>query len=241
MKCLTWNLEWKTPASKAGRLILEQIAAIDPDVACYTEVVRSMVPAGHMIEADPDYGYPNGGERRKVILWSNYPWTEIDAKGDDEMPSGRFVSGTTGGIRFLGVCIPWRDAHVRTGRRDRKPWEDHVSYCRGLGRILAECVERRIPTCVPGDYNQRIPRMGQPAIVASALTNAIPIDFRVVTQGMKDSQGMNLIDHLAVSPGISVSMLRIVPRISNDGTELSDHVGVVASLERSAKRNCRDA
>ena len=37
MKCLTWNLEWKTPASAAGRLILEQVAAIDPDVVCYTE------------------------------------------------------------------------------------------------------------------------------------------------------------------------------------------------------------
>jgi hypothetical protein len=45
MKCLTWNLEWKTPASKAGRLIVEQVAAIAPDVACYTEVVRTLVPA----------------------------------------------------------------------------------------------------------------------------------------------------------------------------------------------------
>jgi hypothetical protein len=37
--CLNWNLEWKRPGSRAGRLIQGQIAAIDPDVACYTEVV----------------------------------------------------------------------------------------------------------------------------------------------------------------------------------------------------------
>jgi hypothetical protein len=33
-----------------------------------------------------------------------------------------------GPIRFVGVCIPWRDAHVRTGRRDRAPWEDHLRF-----------------------------------------------------------------------------------------------------------------
>jgi hypothetical protein len=233
VKCLTWNLEWKEPRSRAGRLIADCIAEIDPDVACYTEVVRSIVPDGHTIEADPDYGYPNGGDRRKVILWSKYPWTDVDAKGDGEMPSGRFVSGTTGGIRFVGVCIPWRDAHVRTGRRDRKPWDDHVSYCRGLGRFLAVFAGQETPTCVLGDYNQRIPRVSQPLIVASALADAMPVNFRIVTQGIKDSHGMSLIDHLAVSPGIAVNMLQVVPRVSNDGTELSDHVGVAASLERS--------
>jgi hypothetical protein len=33
-----------------------------------------------------------------------------------------------GPIRFVGVCIPWRDAHVRTGRRDRAPCEDHLRF-----------------------------------------------------------------------------------------------------------------
>jgi hypothetical protein len=44
-------------------MIPEQVAAIDPDVVCYTEVVRSLVPAGQCIEADPDYGYSNEGCR----------------------------------------------------------------------------------------------------------------------------------------------------------------------------------
>ena len=231
MKCLTWNLEWKTPASKAGRLILGQVAAIAPDVVCYTEVVRALVPAGHCIEAESDYGYSNEGGRRKVILWSSHPWTDVDTLGHDEMPTGRFASGVTCGVRFVGVCIPWRDAHVKGGRRDRAPWEDHLAYCRGLGRVLAGYADQGIPTCVLGDYNQRSPRVSQPVNVAKALADAIPGDFRIATQGMKDCEGKDLIDHFAVSPRISISITGIVPRYAGDGSRLSDHPGVVASIE----------
>ena len=145
MKCLTWNLEWKTSASLAGRLIQEQIATLDPDICCYTEVVRTLIPEGCCIDADPDYGYPNKGGRRKVVLWIKHPWTEVDATGDEAMPTGRFVSGVTGGIRFVGVCIPWSAAHVSSGRKDRRPWEDHLSYCRGLGRVLARYSADGVP------------------------------------------------------------------------------------------------
>ena len=231
MKCITWNLEWAAPASKRGRLILEQIAAMDPDVVCYTEVLRNLVPDGHCIEGEADYGYSNKVERRKVVLWSKHPWTDIDTKGDDGLPTGRYVAGTTGGIRFVGVCIPWRDAHVNTGKRDRKPWDDHLSYCNGLGRVLAGCADSETPTCVFGDYNQRIPRVSLPANVAKALADAIPLSFRIATEEMKDAEGNNLIDHFAVSSGLSISITRIIPRFADDGTRLTDHVGVAASLE----------
>lgn len=232
MKILNWNLEWKTPATRVGRLIQERVAAIDADVVCHTEVVRTMIPEGHSIESHPDYGYPNEGGRRKVVLWSKQPWTEVDTVGDDELPSGRFASGITGGVRFVGVCIPWRDAHVKTGRRDRTCWEDHLSYCRGLARVLNGYTAHRMPTCVVGDFNQRIPRLGQPLTVAKALSDAIPPDFTIATAGMKDNEGNDLIDHFAVSPGLSISITRIVPRFADDGTRLSDHVGVAAVLGR---------
>ena len=78
MKCLTWNLEWAAPASKRGDLIRRQIAEIDPHMICFTEVIRSLVPEGYHLEADADYGYPNDGSRRKVLLWSKQPWTETE-------------------------------------------------------------------------------------------------------------------------------------------------------------------
>lgn len=98
-------------------MIRQEMNRIDPDVMGLTEVGVAITPQGHVIEADPDYGYTHDGSRRKVILWSKTPWEEMDAIGDPEMPTGRFVSGVTQGIRFVGVCIPWRDAHVKTGRK----------------------------------------------------------------------------------------------------------------------------
>jgi exonuclease III len=231
MKCLNWNLEWKTPAGRAGRLMRDRFAAIAPDVACLTEVVRSFVPEAHTIESSADYGYPNdGGRRRKVILWSTQPWTEVDSFGNPELPSGRFVSGITGGVRYVGVCIPWRDAHVITGRRDRGQWQDHISFCRGLQHVLEDYSGLGTPICVVGDFNQRIPRVSQPEEVARALAEAIPDSFTIATSGMKDAGGDHLIDHFAVSSGLSISVPEIVPKHAGDGTRLSDHVGVVACL-----------
>ena len=135
MKCLNWNLEWKKSKSRAGQWITDKFKEIDPDIACLTEVTEGMIPAGEVLEADPDYGYIQPGDRRKVALWSKFPWTESDQIGDPKLPGGRYVSGVTQCIRFIGVCIPWQGAHVNTGRKDRKSWEDHLAYCQGLARI----------------------------------------------------------------------------------------------------------
>lgn len=237
MKCLTWNLEWAAAVSDRAKLMQEQIKRINPDVICFTEIVRDFIPGGYCIEANSDYGYLHSGDRRKVLLWSKYSWTDVDSVGDDALPPGRFTSGVSCGIRFVGVCIPWKDAHVKTGRRDRQPWQDHVSYCRGLSRILRRYLTGDEPVCVVGDYNQRIPRATQPACVARALAESIPADFIIPTRGMKDPEGKSLIDHFAVSANLSASVDQIVPRFTSDGTRLSDHVGVVVTLQDTRANN----
>jgi endonuclease/exonuclease/phosphatase family metal-dependent hydrolase len=231
MICLTWNLEWARPNTRRGELIRGGINEVDPEVVCYTEVKRDFVPEGHRIEADSDYGYAHNGTRRKVILWSKHPWEHVDVVGDPALPTGRFASGVSGGVRFVGVCIPWRDAHVTSGRKDRARWADHIVYCEGLGRALRRYAESNVPICVLGDYNQRIPRFRQPPRVAEALSAAFPPGFRIATEGMTDADGYGLIDHFAVSPGSGILITKIIPRITEDGTRLSDHVGVAASLD----------
>jgi len=52
-----------------------------------------------------------------VVLTSNEPWNDVVTEGPDGMPPGRFVTGVTHGVRVVGVCIPWADAHVSTGRK----------------------------------------------------------------------------------------------------------------------------
>ncbi len=137
LRCLTWN--WDYATGDKLRALTEQTLAWQPDVVCYTEVLRPTLPEGHCLEPAADYGYNAPAERRKVVLWSRWPWQDADIIGDPALPSGRFVSGITAGVRFVGVCIPWQFAHVNRGRRDglrptgghRKPWQDHVAYCQG--------------------------------------------------------------------------------------------------------------
>lgn len=232
MKILTWNLEWAPLGSKREKLITTLIAQIDPDVVCYTEVNRNTIPDGHIIEADPDYGYPHNGQRLKVLLWSKHPWKEVDTVGDPDLPTGRYASGITQDIRFIGVCIPWKDAHVRNGRKDREPWQDHLAYCEGLSRIIEAHSASSHPICILGDYNQRIPRLYQPEHIAKALLHAIPNDFTFITQGLKDNEDKQLIDHICVSPSLTASATQILPHTTPDGTRLTDHMGVLANIEK---------
>ena len=224
-------MEWKTPRSAGGKWIVQKIGELDPDVACLTEITEALIPEGEVLRSDLNYGYAHKGDRRKVILWSREPWTEIDLVGDPELPCGRFVSGVTMGIRFIGVCIPWQSAHVSTGRKDRKSWEDHLIYCRQLTGIIEKYRKEDFPVCVLGDYNQRIPRVKQPVHVAEALAACFPSDFSICTAGMNDLEGKPLIDHCAFSPGLSAQVMDLLSKETPDGDKASDHAGVVQELD----------
>ena len=152
MRALLWSLEWATSRSKGGRLIRSTIEPLLPETICLTESSADMQPDdGHAITSGSDYGYAQPGHRSKVLLWSRAPWDAVDSQGSGELPVGRFVSGVTQGIRFVGVCIPWREAHVRTGRRDREAWQDHLTYLSHLRPLPRRYTADELPVCVLGD------------------------------------------------------------------------------------------
>ena len=231
MKCLTWNTEWATAASARGKRIKKLVNDVDPDLLCFTEATLSMIPSGgYVIKSGPDYGYPNKGSRRKVLLWSKQPWQEVDTLGSSALPNGRFAAGITQGIRFAGVCIPWRDAHVRTGRKDRTHWEDHLQYLDALTPLVAAYCAADIPVCVTGDFNQRIPRSRQPLHAAQRLSRLLDSGLQTATAGILDAEGQLLIDHVATSEQIQVHVDQIIPKKLGPGTPLSDHVGILATI-----------
>lgn len=99
----------------------------------------------------------------------------------------------SGPLQVFGVCIPWRDAHVRSGRKDREGWEDHVAYLRGLRRILAER-DREIPAVVVGDYNQRVPRHMTPIRVHGELLETFAEAWTICTAGELEGEESLAID-----------------------------------------------
>ena len=103
-----WNLEWATPRSRRTPEILRRLADLGADVLCLTETSDQLLAAeGHAITAQPDYGYGIQAARRKVLLWSRNPWSEVDDVGHEAMPPGRFISGVTqtplGEIAVIGI------------------------------------------------------------------------------------------------------------------------------------------
>jgi exonuclease III len=238
MKCIIWNIEWTSESSLRGKHIKKLIKDADPDLLCLTEATLEMIPKnGYVIESDPNYGYPNKGNRRKVLLWSKQPWQEVDTVGSKSLPSGRFVTGITGGFRFVGVCIPWRDAHVRTGRKDRALWQDHLQYLDGFTTLADAYCTAGLPVCVIGDFNQRIPRSRQPQEVAQRLSRAFNIGWKIATAGITDDEGKPLIDHVASCGPLVALVDQIIPKKSSTGLHLSDHVGIITSIIPAKVKN----
>ena len=198
-----------------------------------TEGEEALLPAGgHVLTSGDDYGYRPVEGRRKVLLWSRRPWRSPDTVGDPALPPGRYAAGTTrapgGDVRVVGVCVPWRDAHVRTGRRDRAAWVDHLAYLAPLGSLLARERAAHGRLVVAGDLNQRIPRRRQPVVVAAALERALE-GLAVVTAG-QGCEGRDLIDHVAVAPPPGgACRVTCLPRGGPDGRS-SDHDAVVVDL-----------
>lgn len=233
-----WNTEWATPTSKRGKLVTEALTSGDPEIVCVTEGYTEIVPAGHLICSHEDHGYQTIDGRRKVMLWSRRPWSDVDCGESFPFPSGRFVAGITdtpvGTVRLIGVCIPWKDAHVKSGRKDRQQWEDHLTYLRALTGYLKP-LSNEIPIVLLGDFNQRLPQWGQPQHIYESLMRALGSKLNVATEGVVDDAGQRSIDHLAVSNELEVASMEAFSNIGEQGMKLSDHFGLRVQLRsRSA-------
>lgn len=235
LSVVAWNTEWAKPSSPRGTFFAHRLDELASPVICLTEACAELLPGnGNIITSAPDYGYSLVPGRRKVLLWSQATWRDVDTVGDASLPSGRFVAGTTdtplGEVRFIGVCIPWRDAHVRTGRRDRAPWQDHLTYLKHLAPLLSHRVKAS-PTVLLGDFNQRVPRARQPRYVFSALADALDCGFVLTTAGPIPGTTELSIDHLAATCSLSAAKVEHLDRHDEHGVAMSDHFGIRVTLQ----------
>ena len=188
---------------------------------------------GHIIDAGMEWGYSlNNKDRRKVLLWSRSPWAEVDHTGSPDLPEGRFVKGVTetplGALTVVGVCIPWDCAHVSSGRKDRKRWEDHHAWLTAFERLPWRRTTDRM--VVLGDFNQRIPQTRAPKKTYEALLRAFD-GLDLATAGAPEV----VIDHIAHSRALTrASPIGIWPRRDSENRNLPDHVGVWADFRLTA-------
>ncbi len=236
----TWNLEWATPRSRRTPEILRRLADLDADVLCLTETSDQLLAAeGHTITAQPDYGYGSQAARRKVLLWSRNPWSEVDDVGLEAMPPGRFISGVTrtplGEIAVIGICIPWWGCRTeaRRGLEQKKRWEDHAHYLECLTELLRLHPARRL--VVMGDFNQIIGTGSRaPKAMQTALRAAFPPSMRIVTSELAFTERKS-IDHIALSEDLAAPYLGVISNIHDSG-KLTDHFGVYARISALSSR-----
>ena len=78
------------------------IDKFDSNIICLTEGYETLLPQdGYIISSNEDYGYATKNARKKVILWSKNKWPEENQIGSKEIPTGRFISGVTNGIKIM--------------------------------------------------------------------------------------------------------------------------------------------
>ncbi len=236
----TWNTEWAKPGSPKGNRVSEALANPDCDILCVTEGYAEILPGGgHVIDAGHDWGYPVVDGRRKVLLWSKRSWCDIDPVGSDQMPGGRFLAATTqtdaGPLVVIGACIPWAGANVKSGQRDRKPWEDHERWLAGFSVQYRRQIAK--PTIVLGDFNQRIPRPAKswvPKRVHELLRDTFA-EFAFATAGKLEGAPSLAIDHIAHTSELVLNgSIGIWPRRSELEKNLPDHFGVWGDFELSS-------
>ncbi|MCV3738571.1 endonuclease/exonuclease/phosphatase family protein [Rhizobium sp. TRM96647] len=227
-----WNAQWHPSSTRKGARIIERLLRDDPEIVCCPEAFDDFLPEGwHGLFSEPDYGYPIMPGRHKVTLWSRTGWSDVDCVGSSRLPGGRFVAGTTatstGVVRVIGVCIPWKDAHVRTGNRNRQPWEDHASYLNGLRSVVAAVPD--IPTLIIGDFNQRLPRRRSPVELYSQLTATLE-QFDIWTTGAVPGLEHPPVCHIGGSKHFSLARMYGYPKVF-DGLTISDHDGLAVDIE----------
>lgn len=233
MRVATFNCEWRPTVSSDADIIRERVFDHDPDVVCFTEAYGDFAKGGGFtISSEEDYGYPIVPGRRKVLLWSKQPWKPIRSAVPASMPPGRFVAGTTttglGEVDVIGVCIPWAHAHVKTGKRNREPWEDHKSFLAALDEWLPATPSR---TVLVGDFNQRIPQLYQPAEVFRLLQKVVLSRLDASTSGIIEGADRLAIDHICHSTDFKPVAARAISNERDDGGRISDHFGVTTQLD----------
>lgn len=233
MRILNWNTEANKKLISAGKpqKVCDVVSGFDADIVCLTEAYSHYLPqGGHTIACQPENGiWGEDGGPRKVFLWCRDEWIDVDDLGSPELPPGRFVSAKTRVAStewtILGMCIPWRDYGKGKGLQQ---WQGACDYLDALRREVLPGAKDSKRTILMGDYNLQIPPFGYPrkGSKVDRKRAATFVGWLIPTSGIR----RHFIDHIAMSTDLGVESTQFISKHSADGTQLSDHNGVVLEV-----------
>lgn len=248
IRILNWNTQFASPRGRAGRFakVKASIASYNPDLICLTEAYPEMMPdSDHTITSElSGAGNVESRGARKVLLWSRFGWSNVDALGSPNMPPGRFIKATTSADyvqwTIIGMCIPYAHYrnHAKWGNQRKSFWGGAGEFLDALREeVLPRLSEEFLPysknplnTILLGDFNMQIPPFNYPykGSEVNQKRKATFDGWLIPTAGIS----RHFIDHIAMSTELRVDALRFISRYDSDETQLSDHNGVVIDIAR---------
>ena len=228
--------------AKFNRLC-ELVVSHDADVICLTEAFPELMPEGGETVTSNLSGWKHEARgARKVVLWSRFGWIDVDKKGSEDLPEGRFVGATTTidgtDLSFVGMCIPYRGYRTneklwRGGKKN--VWE---GACKYLDILREDILTRAIfqqKSILLGDFNLQIPPKGYPGknSIVNQKRESTFSGWAIPTAGAWDDPVLDksFIDHIALSPDIQSRPPQFFSRFDADENQLSDHNGVCIEIE----------
>lgn len=118
----TWNTEWRKPTSIDAEIMRERLARHSPDIVVLTETHFDFLSGwgGHYVCGPQEYEEPKFETCRSVMIWSRWPWKDIDLVGSADIPRSCLGKANTetpfGAVPVVGLVIPY---HMSNGRSCR--------------------------------------------------------------------------------------------------------------------------
>ncbi len=234
MRIVNWNIERHAPSTWQARSLLAEISQLNPDILCLTEAWETSTEqlGGFPISSTGVAWSDKDHEERKVLLWSQNVWRDVDVIEQLEA-IGSGITGLTRlgetDVRVVGLCVPYHFASPIGLEPRAKPWTQHERFLEELAPLL-RLWRKAGPVIVTGDFNRFIPRYWGPKR-SYALLEAALDGYEVVTAGELAGVDKRAIDHIAFAGDFITTSVFGRPAEAEDGRRRSDHFGVVADFE----------
>lgn len=238
IRILNWNTEFVSPRAKSDKfeLIRALVASCAADLICLTEAYPETMPElGQTITSTlSGAGKIENRGGRKVVLWSRSSWSNVDAFGSPDLPPGRYIQADTlydnERWSIVGLCVPYHAYRTGEtwGEERHKAWEGACRFLDALGKHVLAKLGSSERTIILGDFNLQIPAFNYP-YPHSQVNQKRKETFKgwlIPTSGIRK----RFIDHVAMSADLGVESLHFISKIADDGTQLSDHNGVVLDV-----------